>query len=152
MTKEEVPKPSIMDDYVLVASGQRGRRGQRSPYHLALLAGHPVALTNAAFVLLLELVRARLKTHTGYLCLPLGSDPEAFRLGIHRLRRQIDMCVGEGNKWIETGVGCEYRLVIPPDKIAVDAGFSELPRALVSDDLRDYLVEHCPEVALQRLR
>lgn len=151
MTKEEIKRRS--DQYLLIPTGHRGTRNQRSRFHVALFAGHAVALSNAAFVLLLELVRARVETHTGYLRRTRGSDPEAFRLGVYRLRRQIDACLGpgEGNRWVTAGILAEYKLQVPPDKIAVDLGFSELPQALVSEDLRDYLVEHCPEVALDQL-
>ena len=54
-------------------------------------------------------------------------------------------------KSIRIGVGSEYRLTVKAREIAVDASFKELPWQLLAADLRDFLVEQCPEVTLGNL-
>lgn len=148
----EGPLPNVPPD-VLGLSGYRRTQGQRRQTHLIALRGQPVELTNAPFVLLLDLVRACVETRTGYLGLSPGDEPEWFHLAIHRLRRQIDgfLGPGAGAKLVQTGVGCEYRLAISPDDIGFDPSFRELPRPIVPTDLRDFVIQKCRKVPFRQL-
>ena len=148
MSEERVQEPLSPDQFSLILTGQRGTEGKRRQFHFVFFCGTRVGLTNSCFVLLLELAKARIETHSGYLRCTPQDDPNAFRLGIFRLREQTDACLaqGAGVKWIQTGVGTEYRLTVEACDVALDASFKELPQALVPKDIRDFLVEHCPEV------
>jgi len=133
-------------------TGHREMQKGRYQSHLVLLDEHPVGVTNAAFIRLARLARARFDTHAGYLGLSPSEDPQRAHLVVFRLRRQIEEWLGPdtGRDWIETGLAtAEYRLSTPRGQIAVDPTFRELPRALISEDLRDYLVERCPEVEIE---
>ena len=153
MPNRVVAKPLSPDQDTLDLTSQRGTDTHRRQFHLVVSRGMPVRLSNGLYNLLLELARARIETHSGYYPLRPKEDPDALRLGIHRLRRQIDSCThrGAGIELIKTGVGCEYRLSVPPGNIRVDDGFSELPLALVATDLRDFLAKHCPAVKVECL-
>ena len=154
MSEKEVEKPLSPDQFSLLLTGQRGTEGKRRQFHFVFFCGKRVGFTNSCFILLLQLARARIETHSGYLRCPPQDDPNAFRLGIFRLRRRLNACLGEGAgvKWIQTGVGTEYRLVVPPGDIGLDPGFSEVPWNLVPSDLRDLLLEHLPEVNVEEQR
>ena len=153
MPEENTVSPLAPCPYLLVFSARRGTEGRRRQCHFVSYCGKRVGLTNGSFVLLLQLARARFETHAGYLG-PLPQDgPEVFRLAIHRLRSQIRACLNPGDNLnlIQTGLTTEYRITLKASDIAVDESFKELPRSLVSNDLRDFLVEHCPEITLGNL-
>ena len=145
MPDDHRPDIDTASAFSLVLTGHRGTEGRSHPYHVALFDSKPVRLTNGPFVLLAQLAEARLTSYAGYLQLRRGDDPNTLRLGIHRLRRQIDAALGAeaGMEWVETGMGTEYRLAVSVDNLGVDPGFSEIPWSLLAEDLRDLLVERC---------
>ena len=150
MPQKEAVNPLSPDQYSLVLTGQRGTEGQRRQFHVVLFCGQPAHLCYGAFMLLLQLARACRETCTGYLGISPMDAPQNYCLGICRLRSQLDKHLGPeaGKHWIQTGACTEYRLTIPPNAIAIDRSFKELPRHLVSEDLRGFLITNYPEVTL----
>ena len=148
MSEDDVVPALAPIQFLLILTGLRGTEGKRRQFQIAVLRRIRVKLKCAAFELLAELARARFETHTGYLRLSPQDDPQLFCLSVHRLRSQINdhTAPGEGMRWVTTGLGGEYKLALEANDIAVDASFKELPSQLLSTDLRDFLIEHCPEV------
>ena len=147
MSEEKAQEPLPTDQFPLILTGQRRTEGKRRQVHFAFLRGIRVSLANAPFVLLAQLTRARIETHSGYLRFPPEEDSKYFNLRIFRLRHAIhdSSTRGDGREVIQTGVGTEYRLTVEEREIAIDPSFKELPWQLIPTDLRDFLVEHCPE-------
>ena len=108
--------------------------------HLIRWQDQWISLTRTQFDVFIDLVLARLTTHTGYLPVsPSIPGPEYFRLQIHRLRRTINETHGEGAgaRLIETGCDTEYRLTVAANEILADASFFELPSATIAPALLD---------------
>lgn len=132
-----------VDSPRLVLSGQRGTYSRRKQVHLAVIFGREAWLSTGQFISLLELVRARLESQTGYWQPGVYETVENFRLRVHRLRRELDaqLWPQAGTELIETGVYAEYRLTLSANEYAVDTSFCELPTSVVSEELRDFLAQ-----------
>lgn len=90
--------------------------------HRAVVLGHEVWLPSGEFAALCRLAAALVERPAEYL--------EFNKLVIHRLRRSFDVATrrpGLGEHLIETGVGSEYRLTLPRERLSVDPSFASLP-------------------------
>lgn len=112
--------------------------------HLTYAEGHPVTLTNAPFVTLLQLVCAIYASRSGFLrSTTFSEDPDNLKLNIHRLRLAIDRCLGPGSgfRYITTGTGVSYRLAVPLNQIYLDDTLFDLPSSIVPAGVTQLLRE-----------
>jgi hypothetical protein len=121
----------------LVLTGER-----RDGHVLVRVRDQPLWLSYGHLCRLIRLVLARGLTPSGYV-----ADPDVlYPQGVCRLRKAIDEAVGPGagGAFIETGVGCEYRLAVPAREVALGPAFPELSRlGLVTAEELAKLQEFC---------
>lgn len=128
-------------DYFLGVTGEHSERG-----YLVFVDQVSRSISHAQFLVLLELVLARLSTRTGFLAIHAMSstdgDPELTRKVIQRLRQQLG-----GKACIQNNYQGAYRLACAAEEIEIEASLFKLPSTVVSQRLLEDL-----RIAYQNIR
>jgi hypothetical protein len=111
--------------------------------HLVAIRGQRLWLPTKVFGALCQLAAAQHDGSSAYVSLD--------KMVVSRLRKAIDRATnhpGAGTELIETGVGHEYRLLAPRQRIAIDRSFAQLPAPrLIRAADQAALVEICQVAA-----
>jgi hypothetical protein len=119
---KNLPKKETTSDLAVVLTGSRHDNHFRVD-----IDGEAVILSCACFIVLVDLVFARIDSGSGWL--------QVSRSAIHRLRKSLGG--GAGKRLIENGCGEEYRLTIPRPKMSKCVGVTKCFFELQSRDIVD---------------
>jgi len=130
---KNLPKKETKSNLAIVLTGRRHKNHFRVD-----IDGEAVILSCASFIVLVDLVYARIDSASSWL--------QVSRSAIHRLRKSLG--AGAGKRLIENGCGEEYRLTIPKSKmskcIGVTRCFFELSsRDIVAEPQAEILRKGC---------